>query len=162
VSAEEWKKVREERALSKWDFHARLVKLNEQSELPAYAFAAQCTIMHIDETNKSAELGLIVRPDLHRTGIATEMLYLLLRLAFEHPDLKLHRAYFTTGYSNVQMKGWFEAYGILQEFRLREAWSDGKGGYVDAVGYSVLDWEWGDLKERLERKLDARLGPRSG
>ncbi|KIJ53702.1 hypothetical protein M422DRAFT_25518 [Sphaerobolus stellatus SS14] len=168
ITPDEWRVIREDRAKKDdtCDFHARFVMPSSSNQDPLSEsgslslLAAQATIMEINLVNRSGELGLIVKPELHRSGIATELLYLLLRHAFEHPGLKLHRACFVTGKDNVQMKGWLEAFGIEQEFRFREAWSDGKGGYVDAVGYSILDREWPELKERLEVYLDKRLGNR--
>ncbi|KIJ53703.1 hypothetical protein M422DRAFT_775726 [Sphaerobolus stellatus SS14] len=170
LTPEQCAALREERVKNGqvWDFHARFVKSpvasNEKTkDGPPFSelYAALCTIKCIDLTNRSAELGIMLKSEFHRSGAATEILYLLMRQAFEYPGLKLHRATFITGKDNTPMRGWFEAFGIEQEYHYREAWSDGKGGYVDAVGYTLLDREWPGVKKRLEEKLDKKLGPRS-
>ena len=93
---------------------------------------------------------IIVPSTSHRTG--------MLLHSFEHPDLKLHRVQFVTSLINVQMRGWLESFGVEVEYRMREAWVDGQGSWLDIVGYSILESEWPRLKARMGRKLTARLG----
>ena len=152
VTAEEWRTKREAQATDDeiWSFYIHLAG-------PAPAFVGQCALWRIDLPNRAAEIGICVSPRVHRRGIATEALYVVLSHAFEHPDLRLHRVQFVTGATNVQMRGWLEGFGIAVEHRLREAWSDGRGGWLDNVGYSILEGEWPALKTTLEARLAARL-----
>ncbi|KZS93379.1 acyl-CoA N-acyltransferase [Sistotremastrum niveocremeum HHB9708] len=114
-------------------------------------FAGTCGLLHINPENSSAEAGIIVCPEFHRTGLGTESLLLVLNYSFT--TLKFHRISFETAHHNVQMRGWLEnALGIGLEYRLREAWKSGSG-WIDSVGYSILDREWSDLKEKLENRL---------
>jgi RimJ/RimL family protein N-acetyltransferase len=159
MSADEWRAEREANSANDeiWKFHVHLA--NPETAQPAL-FVGQCGIMRIDAPNRCADIGIIIPSRLHRTGIATEALYLTLSHAFEHPDLKLHRVQFVTSSTNVQMRGWLERFGIEVEYRMREAWTDGQGGWLDSMGYSILEVEWPPLKAKMEEKLSARLGPR--
>ncbi|KAF8514289.1 acyl-CoA N-acyltransferase [Gautieria morchelliformis] len=156
TSVEECREKRE--ALSAtdnaWPFH---IHINLPSP-SASAFAGQCAILRMDITHRSTEIGIMINSALHRTGIATEALYMILSHAFEYPDLKLHRVQFLTSSSNVPMRGWLESFGIQLEYRQREAWINGEDGWQDVVGYSILETEWSPLKARMQEKLTARLG----
>jgi RimJ/RimL family protein N-acetyltransferase len=156
MSVEECREKRE--ALSAtddaWRFHIHISLTS-----PDPAFAGQCAILRMDIPNRSAEIGIMINSALHRTGIATEAMYMILSHAFECPDLKLHRVQFLTSSANVPMRGWLESFGIQLEYRQREAWVDGKGGWEDVVGYTILETEWSPLKARMQEKLTVRLGP---
>jgi RimJ/RimL family protein N-acetyltransferase len=155
MSAEDCRARREAQAKDdeRWDFHIHLT--SPLTPAPS-TFVGQCGITHIDLPNLSGEIGIAISSRLHRTGIATEALYVVLSHAFEHPELKLHRLQFVTASNNVQMRGWLESFEIEQEHRIREAWADGHGGWLDGLGYSILEAEWPALKTRLEARLAAR------
>ena len=70
--------------------------------------------------------------------------------------MNLHRVTFETGADNEPMRRWFEGVGVVEEGVLKEAWSDGNGGWVDAVTYRILAREWGVVKEGLEKRVRAR------
>ncbi|KAF8574724.1 acyl-CoA N-acyltransferase [Ramaria rubella] len=166
MTQDEWRTIREKRDADDtvWNAHVHFVtppRLLSQthSSTPLSTSAGQVGIMNINTVNRSGEAGLILSSAYHRTGIATEALYLTLREGFENPDLKLHRVHFVVSVDNVAMRGWLERFGVELESRMREAWSDGEGGWVDTVIYSILEGEWPALKGRLEEKLTARLGP---
>lgn len=161
LSPDEWASKREARAAQDdvWDFHCYFADNITGTVDPLNPLLpGQCTIMHIDRDNRCAETGLLVHPSLHRSGVATEMLYMLLAHAFEHPELKLHRLDFTTSLDNVKMRGWLEKFGAVHEYTFREKWADGKGGWIDVVGYRILDREWPKIREKIKKWLDAGIG----
>lgn len=161
MSAAEWGAKREAHSANDeiCNFHIHLAAPLEVTARDSTSFVGQCGIMHIDTSNHCADIGIIIPSTAHRTGIATEAIYMTLSLAFEHPHLKLHRVQFVTASTNVQMRGWLESFGIEVEYRMREAWTDGREGWLDSVGYSILETEWPPLKARMEEKLSTRLGP---
>ncbi|KAF8522165.1 acyl-CoA N-acyltransferase [Hysterangium stoloniferum] len=163
ITPEEWRIKREARSAKEeiWDFHIHFLS-QVAPDKSISSFVGQCGLIHIDTANRSAEVGIVVSPKWHRSKIASEALYMTLKHAFEYPDLKMHRVQFTTAPDNVQMRGWLENYGIKMEYRLREAWVDGKGGWIDSVGYSILESEWPALKKKLEEKLNSCGGQANG
>jgi RimJ/RimL family protein N-acetyltransferase len=122
----------------------------EHSATPS--FVGTCGLTDINPVNCSAEAGILIVPELHRTGLGTQALYLLLNFAFD--GLKLHRVVFETGEDNVAMRGWFEhVLEIKPESYLKEAWKRGDG-WMDAVVYRILEYEWREgLKHRLENRI---------
>lgn len=163
MSAQEWRAKREANSANDeiWDFHIHRAGPEPGQLLVGQlvtSFVGQCALLHIDEPNRCADIGIIIPSSLHRIGIAAETLYMTLSHAFEHPDLKLHRVQFVTSSNNVKMRGWLEGFGIQLEYRMREAWIDGQGSWLDSVGYSVLETEWPQLKARMGEKLTSRLG----
>jgi ribosomal-protein-alanine N-acetyltransferase len=130
------------------NFHAHL-----ENDGGTNIFVGILGLMDIDELNDSCSVGIIVSPEFHRQGIATDALYALLKFAFE--DKRLHRVKFETGTDNLMMRGWLEnVIGIRQEFQMRECWKDGPGKYVDVLGYGVLKWEWtSTVRDKLEKRL---------
>ena len=96
-----------------------------------------------------------MNPDLFRSGVATETLYLVLKLAFEDANLRMHRVIFETSPQNVRMRAWLERFGIYHEFTFREAWKAvDKDEWEDVVGYSILEREW---KESIKGKLEDHI-----
>jgi len=163
ISVEEWRVKREGQAENDeiWNFNVHLIDTSQSTS--DSSLVGQCGILRMDLPNRHAELGILISPRLHRTGIATEALYDTLSHAFEYPELRLHRVQFVTSSNNVQMRGWLESFGIELEYLKREDWIDGQGGWLDSVGYySVLEGEWPALKKKLEEKLVGRLGSIDG
>jgi RimJ/RimL family protein N-acetyltransferase len=64
-------------------------------------FVGMTSLHDINQPNDSCYIGILISPDHHRGGIATEALYTLLRFAFE--DKKFHRVEFETGADNIMM-----------------------------------------------------------
>jgi len=79
------------------DFHAHL-----QNNDGTTTFIGMLGLLDIDVLNDSCAVGILVSPDHHRAGIATEVLYTLLNFVFE--DRKLHRVKFETGADNDMMQ----------------------------------------------------------
>ena len=117
------------------------------------SFAGSASLFQIDSFNDSCSIGILISPEYHRRGVASEVLYMLFIFAFEQK--KLHRVVFDTGADNVKMQGWLEnVLGAQLEYRNRECWKAGPGQYVDAIGYAILDRDWaGGMKARLEQRL---------
>lgn len=127
-----------------------------QKEDGTTSFAGALGLLNIDPLNDSCSVGVVISPDHHRSGLATEALYLLLKFAFE--EKKIHRATFDTAVDNVKMKGWLENIaGVEQEFRLKDSLKIGPGTYIDSVGYGILDRDWtGEVKARLEERINRK------
>jgi RimJ/RimL family protein N-acetyltransferase len=113
--------------------------------------AGMCGLFHIEKDWDSCEVGILVSPDCHRGGYATEALYMVLKYAFE--DRQFNRATFSTGLNNVGMRGWCEMAGATHESTWRQYWKNRDGSYADVVGYSILAHEWEATKEVLEARM---------
>jgi GNAT superfamily N-acetyltransferase len=138
---------------------------------PEVKFAGTIGFYRLYAENNTTEVGLLVSPDMHRKGIATEAVYVLLQYAFEVK--KLHRVTFVTGADNIGillphcvsvasitkfsgMRSWLERIcEAVLEGEAREAWKDGDG-YSNSTTYAILDWEW---RDRVKARLFGRLGP---
>lgn len=171
LTLEQWKQRRKKSSQNEecWDLNIHFTSAQadtRQNDNSASGgnntFVGVCGVFRIDGGNKTADVGILIRPELYRNYIATEALYCNLVLAFEHPRLELYRVQFVTAALNVRMRGWLERFGIAIDYRMREAWSDGKGGRMDAVVYSIFKPDWPALKDRLKRELDARLPVSNG
>jgi len=77
-------------------FHAHL-----QNGDGTTTFVGMTGLYDIDLVHDSCTIGILISPEYHRGGIATEVLYTLLNFVFE--DMKMHRAKFETGADNVMM-----------------------------------------------------------
>lgn len=93
--------------------------------------------------------------DFQRTIVNTECKYLLLKQAFE--VLKCIRVQIKTDLRNVRSQKAIERIGAKKEGVLRNHMILPDGRYRDSVFYSILDWEWPQVK----RDLEAMLGIKS-
>lgn len=119
-------------------------------------FAGMGGIHNIQEDNGSCEAGILVSPDLHRGGVATDTLYTILEFAFE--ERHMHRVSFKTGVENVGMRKWLEKVAEADyEGTQRELWKNLDGSYSDVVEYSILEGEW---RQRIRSALQNRLNGR--
>jgi RimJ/RimL family protein N-acetyltransferase len=89
--------------------------------------------------------------EFQRTAVNTECKYLLLQHAFE--ALGCIRVQFKTDLRNVRSQKAIERLGAKREGVLRNHMIMPDGKYRDSVFYSVIDIEWPDIKNRLEKKL---------
>ena len=124
----------------------------------SYAFAGIAGIFKIEAEHASCETGIILSPELHRAGYATEAMYLVLEYAFG--EWGMHRMTFETAEANEAMRGWLErVLGATLEARKRECWRGLDGTYLDVFSYSILEWEWrGGVREKLERLISGHRG----
>jgi N-acetyltransferase len=111
-----------------------------------------------DPSNRRIEIGWtwLARP-WQRTAINTEAKYLMLTHAFE----KLHcvRVELKTDVLNTPSRKAMLRIGAKEEGILRKHTVMWTGRYRDSIYYSILDEEWPDVKEQLERMLVRRPGP---
>ncbi|KAK2463187.1 hypothetical protein APHAL10511_004842 [Amanita phalloides] len=128
-----------------------IIHLSTNQETEMYAGSTGC--FHVDEKFGSCEIGILIAPQLHRRGIATEALYTVLKWIFE--GKKLHRVTFETASDNLPMQRWLEdVAGAKLEAARRECWRNTDGTYTDVRGYSILESEWvGSVKSNFEIKL---------
>ena len=111
-----------------------------------------------DPPNRRVEIGWtwLARP-WQRTAINTEAKYLMLTYAFE----KLHcvRVELKTDVLNTPSRKAMLRIGAKEEGILRKHTLMWTGRYRDSIYYSILDEEWPDVKEQLEKMLVRRPGP---
>jgi RimJ/RimL family protein N-acetyltransferase len=135
------------------DFHIHA--LNAPADTTS-TFVGTTGIFHLNtETSRSCEVGILIKSEYFRGGLATDALYTVLVYVFE--ERKLHRAEFNTGVDNLAMRGWLVKAGATLEGTKRDAWSDPEtGGYTDVCTYGILEGEWmttvkGNLEARMNR-----------
>lgn len=152
ITTDEARLRREERATQNSILDLHVLLDNGDGSLK---FVGMTGLYNIDTTSDSCYIGILIHPDYFRSGFATQVLYTIMKYAFEDPAYLMHRVVYYTGADNVQMRGWLERVaGVQVEFSLREAWKVRKGKYVDVVGFSILENEWRDsVKGRLEARL---------
>lgn len=153
VDVEDMKKRREYRAKNDtiMDFNILLTADDGQSS----KLIGISGLFNIDKVNETCSTGILIHPDYFRAGHATQVLYTVMKYAFEDDTMHMHRVTFETGENNVRMRGWLEnVLGIEREFTWREAWKAEDGSRIDVVGYSALAQDWGDIK----RQMEARIG----
>lgn len=120
------------------------------------------------KTNRTTEAGIIITPEAHRAGYASETLFILFDYAFkpvENGGLGMNRISMTTAAMNTAMRGWLEkTMGATLESTYREAWRTRDGAFIDATGYSVLrkDWFEGGLRARLLAKVEKAIAMDKG
>ncbi|TRM68908.1 acyl-CoA N-acyltransferase [Schizophyllum amplum] len=119
----------------------------------AHTLVAMTCLKDVDEEHNASEAGITVHPEVHRTGLGTEVLYTLLRFAFE--EKKLHRVQFQTNAINAGMRGWLDhAAEAHCEGVLRHARRALNGNYEDVAVYSILEDEW---REKTRAALLKRM-----
>jgi len=108
-----------------------------------------------DPANRRIEIGWTwIAPPWQRTAINTEAKYLMLSHAFE----KLHcvRVELKTDVLNAPSRKAMLRIGAKEEGILRKHSLVWDGRYRDSIYYSILDEEWPEVKQQLERMLIRR------
>jgi N-acetyltransferase len=108
-----------------------------------------------DPANRRIEIGWTwIAPPWQRTAINTEAKYLMLSHAFE----KLHcvRVELKTDVLNVPSRKAMLRIGAKEEGILRKHSLVWDGRYRDSIYYSILDEEWPEVKQQLEKMLIRR------
>jgi RimJ/RimL family protein N-acetyltransferase len=108
-----------------------------------------------DPANRRIEIGWTwIAPAWQRTAINTEAKYLMLSHAFE----KLHcvRVELKTDVLNSRSRKAMLRIGAKEEGILRKHSLVWDGRYRDSIYYSILDEEWPEVKQQLERMLIRR------
>jgi RimJ/RimL family protein N-acetyltransferase len=101
-------------------------------------------------TNRVAELGLFLGPQLQGTRAGTEVTYLLGGLLF---DLNHRRLQWKTNSLNLQSRNAAARYGFVYEGTFRQDQIN-KGRNRDTAWYSIIDSEWPLCKKAFEKWLE--------
>lgn len=110
-----------------------------------------CALMRIDSTNRVLEIGhLLFSPVLQRTAAATEVLYLLLRYAFD--ELGYRRVEWKCDSLNAASRRAAARFGFVHEGTFRQHMVY-KGRNRDTAWFSMLDGEWPERRQELEAWL---------
>ena len=108
--------------------------------------------LDIDRTNRTLEVGMTwYGVDYQRTFVNTECKYLLLKHAFEEQGAR--RVCIKTDTNNVRSRRAIERIGGVQEGILRNHRINRDGSNRDSVYYGIIDSEWPQVREKLERML---------
>ena len=96
-------------------------------------------INNIDFVNRSAMIGLDIRPDFRGQGIGTKAFLALLEYFFQHRNF--HRLYLMVLEDNVVALKLYKSAGFTEEGRYRQAiWRDGK--FKNYIIMSILEDEY--------------------
>ena len=110
------------------------------------------SLLRIDPPNGVIEVGHIAySPLLQRTRAATDAMYVLMRLVFEH--LGYRRYEWKCNDLNAPSRAAAERLGFRYEGTFRQARVD-RGRNRDTAWFSILDSEWPARREAFERWLD--------
>ncbi len=103
-------------------------------------FAGQCALFDINETARTAQLGIAIGDKAYwGRGYGREAVTLLVEYAFRYRNLR--RVWLWVHADNERAIRAYRACGFLEEGRLREhMFSNGR--YVDALHMGVLRSEW--------------------
>ncbi|KAJ7600419.1 acyl-CoA N-acyltransferase [Mycena floridula] len=121
---------------------------------PAHFSSSDARTLREKSANNSCHAGIIVSPNIHGRGIATEALYAVMEFAFE--TRKFHKVTFETSTENIQMRGWLEkTAGACLEGVMKDGWKYFEAdAYCDVANYGILEGEWRDsVKGQLEAKM---------
>lgn len=107
---------------------------------------------NIDTKNKRAMIGYTWYANaVRRTPVNTECKYLLLKSLFE--DYQAIAAEFRTHINNETSRNAITRLGAKQDGILRNHMIMKDGSLRDTVVYSIIDSEWADIKQSLQKKL---------
>ncbi len=107
---------------------------------------------NIDKNNRRVEIGWTwLGKEFQRTYVNTEAKYLMLRHAFE--VLGCFRVEFKTDVINEKSRSALQRIGAKEEGVLRRHQITVSGRVRDSVYYSILDHEWQEVKQALEKKI---------
>jgi RimJ/RimL family protein N-acetyltransferase len=111
----------------------------------------RATYMNIVPKNRCLEVGAVMfSPQLQRTRIATEAMYLMMRYAFE--DLAYRRYEWKCNALNVKSRRAAERLGFTFEGIFRQHMIV-KGRSRDTAWFSIIDGEWPGVRRALEQWL---------
>lgn len=109
----------------------------------------------IDAKNRNLEIGYTwISASWQRTGVNTEMKYLMLKYAFE--ELNCIRVQFTTDVINEKSRKAILRLGAKEEGIIRYERIMPDGRRRNSVRYSIIEEEWPDVKKKLTDKITDR------
>lgn len=107
---------------------------------------------NVDPANLRTEIGWTwIAPKWQRTFVNTEAKFLMLAHAFE--VWKCIRVEFKTDATNLRSRSAILRLGAVEEGTLRQHMITESGRFRDSVYFSILDREWGSVKEQLLNRL---------
>jgi N-acetyltransferase len=107
----------------------------------------------IDRANRKVEIGHTwLSESTQRSGINTEAKYLLLTHAFE--VMGAVRVQFTTDELNEKSRAAILRIGAKQEGIVRHERIMPDGRKRNSVRFSIIDFEWADVKAMLQQKME--------
>ncbi len=113
--------------------------------------------LDIDRTNRTLEVGMTwYGVAYQRTFVNTECKYLLLKHAFDEQGAR--RVCIKTDVNNERSRRAIERIGGVQEGILRNHRINRDGSNRDSVYYGIIEEEWPQVRENLERMLDRERG----
>jgi RimJ/RimL family protein N-acetyltransferase len=108
-------------------------------ELESGDLVGEAVLWSIDLHNRSAHVGLSLRPTYRGRGLGVDVVDVLSHYAFD--VLGLHRLQLETESRNSAMRGVAEHCGFLLEGTIRDsAWADGTFNAESIFGLLVDDW----------------------
>jgi N-acetyltransferase len=108
--------------------------------------------MNIEKVHHRVEIGCTwIGREWQRTVVNTEAKYLLMRHAFE--TLRCMRVELKTDSMNEKSRAAILRIGAKEEGIFRNHMITSSGRVRHTVYFSVVDWEWPEVKARLEGKL---------
>lgn len=110
--------------------------------------------LNINEANKSLEIGWTwLTPKYWHTRVNSECKYLLLKHAFE--DLNVFRVQLLTDNRNIRSKKAIKKLGATLEGVIRSERILYDGHRRDTALFSILNYDWPDIKNTLKTSLSA-------
>ena len=105
----------------------------------------------ISEHDKRVEIGWTwIIPPFQGSGLNYRVKYLMLQFIFE--ELQYHRVELKADARNKASRKAMEKLGATYEGNLRSHSLMYDGNYRDTVYYSILENEWPEIKQALEKK----------
>ena len=121
-------------------------------ELATGEIVGSTRFANIERKHRRAEIGwTFLVPRRQRSGINTEMKYLMLRHAFEAWNLM--RVEFKTDTFNEKSRNALKRIGAVEEGTLRNHMVTFTGRIRHTVSFSITDGEWPGVKQHLERLM---------
>jgi len=124
-------------------------------ELAGGELAGEALLWAIDLHNRTAHLGLSLRPAFRGRGLGADVVMALCEYGFAVRGL--HRLQVDTLASNTAMIRAAKRAGFVSEGRLRQAdWVNGEFADEVILGLLVADWDGGGSRQPGERELPDR------
>ncbi|MEK3977074.1 GNAT family protein [Psychrobacillus sp. FSL K6-2684] len=153
-------KIEDEQQLRQW-LQAGIEQMNDQKNAIAYVVEHTTTkkimgttrIYNIDRVNHACEIGsTFYGKQYQRTHVNTTCKLLLLNYCFE--DLGMIRVQFKTDELNLPSQQAIERIGGIREGVLRNERIRSDGTVRNTVVYSIVDYEWAEVKKQLKFLLN--------